>query len=116
MIRITNSTIKGYHVFKRRAHVDIPMNVEIELCNKHNINALVVKMPAKEEVREDFSNVVLRKRRGNKKEQKVSDNLNEIVGRVPATLCVVFKKLLLNKEVKVIKWCVFNKIFLIYTL
>ena len=84
-------SIKGYHFFKIRAHESISMLVLPEEANARDPSAMKVMMP------EDVPAELLDKntREGDSKhpQQKVRDIIEKKVGRVPANLCRVFRRL-----------------------
>ena len=44
ILHIENSSIRGYHFFKRRPHAAIEMLLEKEEDNSYDVNAMVIKM------------------------------------------------------------------------
>ena len=102
-IKISNSSIKGYHVFKTRPHAEIPMFVERDFHNKYDPFALIVKMPVMENIPTRLHKVILRPAKGREKCQKVKDNAEKIVGRVPANVCKILTKLLQERKIEEIQ-------------
>ena len=81
------STIKGYHVYRIRPHEDITMKLEEEPTNPYDRNAFKVMMPSLTEINPIFHNLVT------ENGQRVVNNAGKQVGRVPANLCRVFRRL-----------------------
>lgn len=92
MIKITNSNIKGYHIFKVRPHSDIKMLVKHEDDNKMDENAMKIVMPVIEEIAHNLREAVTRKADKKRPEQKVCDIAGKMVGRVPANLGKVIRE------------------------
>jgi len=99
-IKIYNSNIKGYHIFKTRPHSDIPMIVERDFHNKYDKYAMIVKMPALENIPSSLQEAVLRPAKGREKFQKGKDNAGKVVGRVSANVCRIFSELLQNEKIR----------------
>ena len=100
IIRVNNSSIKGYHFFKRRPHLEVKLLVKKDVNNKYDENAIVVMIPPLDSIPSTLHEVVLKEARGKEKCQKVKDNANKIIGRVPDNICKLFAELLkgeLNK-------------------
>ena len=102
-IKISNSSIKGYHVFKTRPHPEIPMFIERDFHNKYDPFALIVKMPVLESIPTRLHEVILRPAKGRENCQKVKDNAGKIVGRVPANVCKILTKLLQERKIEKIQ-------------
>lgn len=98
-LTIIKSNIKGYHHFKVRPHEDIEMDVELDVDNSYDPSAMSVSMPKLDCIPLYLHEVVTREERGRDKEQRVRDTAGRQVGRVPANLCKLFRKLLKNGEV-----------------
>ena len=96
LLQVTNSSIKGYHVFKIKPHWAIKMLVVPENDNKYDGNAMIIKMPMLNDIDEGFRDEIT----GNGEGQRVSDIAGKIVGRVPANLSYMFRKLLKDFKVK----------------
>ena len=98
-IKIYNSNIKGYHIFKTRPHSDIPMITERDFNNKYDKFAMIVKMPTLENIPSSLQEAVLRPA----KCQKGKDNAGKVVGRVPANVCRIFAELIQTEKIKKIQ-------------
>ena len=86
------SCIKGYHRFKIRPHKEIVMDVKIEIGNKLDHNAMIVKLPLLEDITPTLHKEITKEERGKEKEhQTVESTAGKVVGRVPANLCKLFK-------------------------
>ena len=88
---ILQSNIKGYHYFKICPHAEVPLVVEKEKGNIYDPDAMLIRMPVLSDTRTA---------RRNEKEQTVKSNAGKQVGRVPANLCKMFKKLLDDGKVE----------------
>lgn len=82
-----DSTIKGYHVYHIRPHKDIVMKLEEEPNNPYDRNAFKVMMPSLSEIPPILHNLVT------ENGQMICNNAGRQVGRVPANLCRVFRRL-----------------------
>ena len=100
VIRVTDSTVKGYHVFKVTPHPAIPMFVKKDEGNSYDPNAMVVKVPDLKEIPAELHDVVTKEAKGKKEKQTVRDTAGMIVGRVPANLCGLFRKLLQDGDIR----------------
>ena len=58
-VKIINSTIQGYHVYKVRPYQEIPMDVKVE-DNQFDNNAMGVWMPPLSEIPVSYYEVVTR--------------------------------------------------------
>ena len=103
VVTVIKSSIKGYHTFKIRPHDSIEMLVEREANNAYDPHAMCVKMPKIQEVHKEFRDCVTREARGEEAALTVRDIAGEMIGRVPANLCKVFRELLGNGQVKHIR-------------
>ena len=83
-----DSTIKGYHVFHVRPHVDIEMILVPEPRNRFDPNAFGVWMPNLSDIPGHLRDTETREG------QTVRQIAGTQVGRVPANLCRVFRELL----------------------
>ena len=81
------STIKGYHVFRIRPHTDITIKLEEEPNNPYDRNAFKVMMSRLTDIHPIFHNLVT------ENGQRIETNAGKQVGRVPANLCRVFRRL-----------------------
>lgn len=102
-LTIIKSNIKGYHSFKIRPHCDIEMDVVVEEDNSYDPYAMAVNMPLIQEIHPRYHDVVTREEKGKYKKQSVRDIAGKQVGRVPANLCKMFRKVLHEKDVVKIK-------------
>ena len=100
IIRVSNSSIKGYHFFKRRPHLEVKLLVKTDIHNTYDENAMVVMMPALDAIPSTLHEVILKEARGKEKCQKVKDNANKIIGRVPANVCKLFAELLKQRMIQ----------------
>ncbi|XP_071121977.1 uncharacterized protein [Mytilus edulis] len=80
-------SIKGYHVFRLRPHVEIPLNVELEVNNPYDPHAMKVSVPALQHIPQHLHDTVTKD--GNPP-QRVRHIAGKQVGRVPANLCKAF--------------------------
>ncbi|XP_077869670.1 uncharacterized protein LOC144361685 [Saccoglossus kowalevskii] len=87
-------SIKGYHHFHRRPHPDALLDVEIEHNNRYDPSSMLVKMPPLCRIPNELHDEVTREGRGNQPNQTVRSIADKQVGRVPANLCKVFRRLL----------------------
>ena len=105
VVIIENSAIKGYHIFKIKPHPLIKMLVVNDIQNPKDENAMLVKMPPLDDIPSRLHQDVTRKKKGaHEKDQTVDEIADEIVGRVPANLCRVFRELIKQREVEKIEW------------
>jgi len=95
VLKVTNSAIKGYHIFKIKPHESIKMLVIPELNNSYDANAMLIQMPAIQDIDEN-----LHEENTGKDDTKVTDIAGKKVGRVPANLAVIFRKLLTSGKIK----------------
>ena len=63
-------------------------------------NAMLVRMPTLENIPVSMHHINTRAEKPSAEEQKVKDLAGQVVGRVPANLCKVFRKLLKEGQVK----------------
>ena len=91
-------SIKGYHFFKIRPHESISMLVLPEEGNARDPSAMKVMMP--EDVPAELLDKNTREGDSKRPPQKVRDIVGKQVGRVPANLCRVFRRLV-EKEMLV---------------
>ena len=105
VVIIENSNVKGYHSFKIKPHPLINMLVVNEIKNPKDENAMLVKMPHLDDIPYRLHQDITRKKKHtHEKDQKVAEIADEIVGRVPANLCRVFRELIKQREVEKIEW------------
>ena len=98
---MTESNIKGYHVFKRRPHSMITMAVQKDEGNDFDPHAMVIVMPALEAIHHELHDIIVREAKGKKQpEQKVRDNAGKLMGRVPANIGKIFRKLLHERKIQ----------------
>lgn len=100
-LKVTNSAIKGYHVFKIKPHPFIKMLVLPEHNNPYDQHAMIIKMPVISDIDKRYLNDITDDGEG----QVVKEIAGKIVGRVPANLSAVFYKLLKENLVQEI-YCV----------
>ena len=101
-ITISQSHIKGYHMFKITPHKEIELQVLNEVNNKKDPNAMLVKMLGLEEIPVTLHDDIARpKKKSNEKNQTVKEIAEKDVGRVPANLCGVFRDLLKSGKAKI---------------
>ena len=91
---VANSTVKGYHHFKITPHEEVPMLVIPDEGNEFDACAMKVVVPRLSEIRPSLHNVVTRKGTAGRPTTTVKDTAGKCVGRVPANLCKVFRRLL----------------------
>ena len=91
-------SIKGYHFFKIRPHESISMLVLPEEANARDASAMKVMMP--EDVPAELLDKNTREGDSKRPPQEVRDIVGKQVGRVPANLCRVFRRLV-EKEMLV---------------
>ena len=107
VVTINNSNIKGYHYFKVRPHREIKMNVEKEVGNVRDESAMVIKMPPLQQISKSYHFDVTRPSKSpRERDQRVIDVAGNVVGRVPANLCRIFRRLLDCGDVDRIMWYV----------
>ena len=112
-ITISQSHIKGYHIFKITPHKEIKLQVLKEVNNKKDPNAMPVKMPGLEEIPVNLhDDITWPKKKSHEKNQTVKEIARKDVGWVPANLCGVFRDLLksgkaTNKYPLVYHFCFF---------
>ena len=107
IVKIENSHIKGYHIFRVRPHPEIIMLVTPEANNPKDETAMQITMPKLDEIPTAFHDVVTRPRPRKKEretDQHVRDIAGRMVGRVPANLCRIFRGFLRNGFVEKIEW------------
>ena len=75
------------------------MFVEKELKNRHEPNAIVIKMTLLSNIPCEFHDKVTREAKGKSPEQRVKNIPDKVVGRVPASLCKLFRCVLTKIEV-----------------
>ena len=100
ILHTENSSIRGYHFFKRRPHTAIEMLLEKEEDNSYNVNAMFIKMPDLIQIDKQYLDITVRPCKGKEPEQKVKDNAGKVIGRVPANICKIFKELITSNQVK----------------
>ena len=100
ILHIENSSIRGYHISKRRPHTAIEMLLEKEEDNSYDVNAMVNKMPDMIQIDKQYLDFTVRPCKGKEPEQKVKDNADKVIGRVAANICKVFKELITSNQVK----------------
>ena len=104
-ITISQSHIRGYHIFKITPHKEIKLQVLKEVNNKKDPKTMLVKMLGLEEIPVNVRDDITRpKKKTNEKNQTVKEIAGKDVGRVPANLCGVFKDLLKSGKVTSILW------------
>ena len=104
ILHIENSSIRGYHFFKRRPHTAIDMLLEKGENNSYDVNAMVIKMPYLIQIDQQYLDITVRPCKGKEPEQKVKDNAGKVIGRVPANICKIFKELITSNQVKKIMY------------
>ena len=100
LVNVTESNIKGYHVYKVRPHPDIKMVVEKDIHNSYDPYAMLVTMPQLKDITSELHKSITKASKGKEKEQTVEQIAGKHVGRVPANVCKLFNKLLLDGDVK----------------
>ena len=84
-ITISQSHIKGYHIFKITPHKAIKLQVLKEVNNKKDPNSILVKIPGLEEIPVNLHDDITRpKKKSNEKNQTVKEIAGKDVGRVSA--------------------------------
>ena len=99
---IKNSHIKGYHKYRIRPHEDILMLVKKEELNAYDPNAMVVIMPRLDEIPVALHNTMTKEAKGKQEAQYVRTIAGKTVGRLPANLGEVLRKL--EDNIKSWKW------------
>ena len=99
-ITVINSNIKAYHIFKVKPHPDIGMNVEKDVLNGYDPNAMIIKMPRIEEISLELHDSVTKEAKNGIGQQTVTDIAGCTVGRVPANVWKLFHDMLSEGEVK----------------
>ena len=100
---VKSSQVKGYHIFKVRPHPEVAMEVKLEENNSYDPTAMMVLMPTLEYIPSELHNLVTREENKGEKKQCVSDIAGQQVGRVPANLCKLFRKVIGDADVIKIK-------------
>ena len=104
---MNSNLIKGYHYFKVRPSSDVEMNVGVEEDNSYDPYSMIVTMPLLQNIHAELHDQVTRQKRKSEEEQHIRDIAGKIVGRVPANLCKLFRRLLKDREVfKITCWSV----------
>ena len=67
IIRVNNSSIKGYHFLKRRPHLEVKLLVKKDVNNKYDENTMVVMMPPLDSIPSTLHEVVSKEARGKEK-------------------------------------------------
>ncbi|XP_057309362.1 uncharacterized protein LOC130647505 [Hydractinia symbiolongicarpus] len=89
-VKIVNSSIKGYHIYHVRPHLDIAMDVRPEPENQYDPNAHCVWMPNQENIPKNLLKEVTRPEKESQKKQTAGKIAGKLVGRVPASLGSIF--------------------------
>ena len=92
-ILIENSHIKGYHIYRVCPHKDIIMRVQKEEDNSYDPNSMIVEMPPLKDIPFSFLKEITRKAKGKEPAQFVYQTASKVVGRVPANLGKVLRKI-----------------------
>ena len=100
LVKVNESSIKGYHNFKIRPHPEIEMVVERDVTNIYDPHAMIIKMPELKKIPSSFYKAITKSARGKEKAQTVEEIAGETVGRVPANVCKLFNKLLQEGDIK----------------
>ena len=100
ILHIEYQSIRGYYFFKRRPHTAIEMLLEKEEDKSYDVNAMVIKMPDLIQIDTQYLNITVRPCKGKEPEQKVKDNADKVIGRVPANISMIFKELITSNQVK----------------
>lgn len=100
VIHVTDSTIKGYHIFKVTPYPTIQMLVEKDEGNSYDPHAMVIKVPDLKNIPVELHDRVTKEAKGKTSKQTVRDTAGMTVGRVPANVCALFHKLLQNGDVR----------------
>ena len=85
-----------------RPHIEIPMEVMLEEGNSHDPYAMAIKMPPLQSINPSLHDLVTREEKKGQNTQIVRDIASEMVGRVPANLCKIFRKILSDRDVTTI--------------
>ena len=82
ILHIENSSITGYHFFKRRPHAAIEMLLQKEEGNSYDINTMVIKILDLIQIDKQYLDITVAVRpcKGNEPEQKVKDNASKVIG------------------------------------
>ena len=67
---IENSSIRGYHFFKRRPHTAIEMLLEKEEDNSCDVNAMAIKMPDLIQIDKQYLDITVRPCKWKEPEQR----------------------------------------------
>ena len=93
-------SIKGYHVFQRKPHVAIDLDVYLEENNPVDPMAMKVVMTSLSKIPEELHNATTRPAKAKRSLQTVTDIAGLQVGRAPANLCTLFRALLKRGYIK----------------
>ena len=105
IIKIINSSIRGYHIFHIRPHFEIPMDVVKETRNEKDASAVKVMMPDLMDIPQSYHKAITWKAKKKTEEDQIVRHIaSKQVGRVPANLCTLFENLLEEKCLTSIKW------------
>ena len=100
VIHVTDSTIKGYHIFKVTPFPTIQMLVEKGEGNSYDPHAMVIKVPDLKNIPIELHDRVIKEAKCKTSKQTVRDTAGRTVGRVPANVCALFHKLLQDGDVR----------------
>ena len=100
VIHVTDSSIKGYHIFKVTPYQTIKMLVEKDKENSYDPHAMVIKVPDLKNIPVELHDRVTKEAKGKTSKQTVRDTTGMTVGRVPANVCALFHKLLEDGDVR----------------
>ena len=82
ILHIENSSIRGYHFFKRRPHAAIEMLLQKEEDNSYDVNTMVIKILDLIQIDKQYLDITVAVRpcKGKEPEQKVKDNAGKVIG------------------------------------
>ena len=90
-VKIENTFIKGYHVYRVRPHAEIAMIVKPEEVNDLDDNAMGIWMPPLTDIPVSYHYSITRPAKNYAAAQRVIDIAGMFVGRVPANFGKVFR-------------------------
>ena len=87
-VTVVKSTIKCYHIFRRRPHSAIEMFVNKEFGNPKDSDAMTVDMPVLENIQKSHHNDITRHEKGKKQvnmlkilQEKLSEEFRQMLAR-----------------------------------
>ena len=101
-VKIENSFIKGYHIYRIRPHMDVAMNIRHEEDNKYDPDSHSVFMPDLEQIPTSFHSAITAQAKKGRAEQTVRQIAGKMVGRLPANLGKVLKDM--KHSIALIQW------------